>query len=208
MAKEVPDREGCQRVARCITAYLHKHPEHYAGIHCSYGFNRTGLVCCACTYTSCLRLFLDEDVTPTTTNYTPTPTDHSPTQTDLCEELGFSVDQALAAFAAARPPGVKHQHFIDALRARYGSPPTADVEISPATTLASACSSGGSPAAVRAAGGKGDDDDGGSAAPAPTVAAAATPAVAAAEGIIPPPRNNETLVSALCVRTCFGLICG
>lgn len=149
--------------------------------------------------------------------YPPTTPFKQPPQTDLCEELGFSVDQALAAFAAARPPGVKHQHFIDALRARYGSPPTADVEISPATTLASACSSGGSPAAVRAAEGKGDDGDGGSAAPAAALAgAASTPAVALA-GIIPPAesepgqgpalpedgstsdvrlRNNETLVSA------------
>lgn len=55
MAKEVPDRAGCQRVARAITAYLAEHPEHYVGIHCSYGFNRTGLVCCACTYARGLR---------------------------------------------------------------------------------------------------------------------------------------------------------
>ena len=30
----------------------------------------------------------------------------------LCEAKGFSVGEALAAFAAVRPPGVKHQKFI------------------------------------------------------------------------------------------------
>ena len=50
VAKCVPDSDGCALVARCITAHLSEHPDHYVGIHCSYGFNRTGLVCCACTY--------------------------------------------------------------------------------------------------------------------------------------------------------------
>jgi protein-tyrosine phosphatase len=50
VAKTVPDQTGCARVARCITAHLTVHPDDYVAIHCSYGFNRTGLVCCACTY--------------------------------------------------------------------------------------------------------------------------------------------------------------
>ncbi len=54
------------------------------------------------------------------------------------EELGFTVDQALAAFAAARPPGVKHQHFVDALRSRYGA--GSDSDGAPPATTASAAS--------------------------------------------------------------------
>lgn len=86
----------------------------------------------------------------------------------MCEELGFSVDQALAAFAAARPPGVKHQHFIDALRARYGAS-----EPSPTTTVASVGSS------TRTCGGSasGDKIDGGD--------------DSAAAGIIPPAEECE-----------------
>lgn len=108
--------------------------------------------------------------------------------TDLCEELGFSVDQALAAFAAARPPGVKHQHFIEALRVRYGPP----AEVSPATTLASACSSGGSPTALLRTGKKegGDDDDG-------SAAVAAAVAATAAAGIIPPAESEPPQAPAL-----------
>lgn len=39
----------------------------------------------------------------------------------LCQACGLSVDQALESFAAARPPGVKHDKFIRELYARYGS---------------------------------------------------------------------------------------
>ncbi|KAF8067198.1 pir-1 [Scenedesmus sp. PABB004] len=38
----------------------------------------------------------------------------------LIEHCGLSVDEALASFAASRPPGVKHERFRDELRARYG----------------------------------------------------------------------------------------
>lgn len=57
VAKAVPDQEGCARVARCITAHLAAHPDHYVGIHCSYGFNRTGLVCCACQWLDAIGLY-------------------------------------------------------------------------------------------------------------------------------------------------------
>jgi len=54
------------------------------------------------------------------------------------EELGFTVDQALAAFAASRPPGVKHQHFVDALRSRYGA--SSDSDGAPPASTASTAS--------------------------------------------------------------------
>jgi len=38
----------------------------------------------------------------------------------LCESEGCSVATAMEAFAAVRPPGVKHIKFIDELYARYG----------------------------------------------------------------------------------------
>lgn len=37
----------------------------------------------------------------------------------LIERLGWSIDDALEAFAIAKPPGIKHPHFIDALYVRY-----------------------------------------------------------------------------------------
>ncbi len=37
----------------------------------------------------------------------------------LIQELGMTVDEALAAFQEARPPGVKHEDFISELRRRY-----------------------------------------------------------------------------------------
>lgn len=37
----------------------------------------------------------------------------------LIERLGWSIEEALEAFAVAKPPGIKHPHFIDALYVRY-----------------------------------------------------------------------------------------
>lgn len=37
----------------------------------------------------------------------------------LIEKLGWSVSEAVAGFKAAKAPGIKHQHFIDALYVRY-----------------------------------------------------------------------------------------
>ena len=55
------------------------------GVHCHYGFNRTGyfLVCY------------------------------------LVERLHYRLEDAIEEFAKARPPGIRHQHFIDALHVRY-----------------------------------------------------------------------------------------
>ncbi len=47
VAKQYPERAGCQKVNACITSYLEANPEHYVAIHCSYGFNRTGFICAA-----------------------------------------------------------------------------------------------------------------------------------------------------------------
>jgi pimeloyl-ACP methyl ester carboxylesterase/protein-tyrosine phosphatase len=55
------------------------------GVHCHYGFNRTGFF---------------------VVSY-------------LIERLGYSVQDAIEAFQQARPPGIRHSHFIDALYVRY-----------------------------------------------------------------------------------------
>ncbi len=59
--------------------------EYVVGVHCHYGFNRTGffIVCY------------------------------------LVERCGYSVQDAIDAFAKARPHGIKHQHFKDRLFLRY-----------------------------------------------------------------------------------------
>ena len=55
------------------------------GVHCHYGFNRTGFfICCY-----------------------------------LIEEAGFGVQQAIDEFAKGRPPGIRHEHFLDQLFVRY-----------------------------------------------------------------------------------------
>ena len=39
----------------------------------------------------------------------------------LVQALGLSVDEALAAFEEARPPGVKHEKFVAELHRRFDS---------------------------------------------------------------------------------------
>ncbi|KAL9100738.1 MAG: hypothetical protein Q9163_003923 [Psora crenata] len=55
------------------------------GVHCHYGFNRTGFF--ICSY--------------------------------LIEREKYGVQQAIDAFGAARPPGIRHAHFLDELSVRY-----------------------------------------------------------------------------------------
>ncbi|KAK7991076.1 hypothetical protein PG990_015356 [Apiospora arundinis] len=59
--------------------------EYYIGVHCHYGFNRTGyfIVCY------------------------------------LVDRLGLDVQDAVDTFAEARPNGIRHSHFLDALSLRY-----------------------------------------------------------------------------------------
>ena len=58
------------------------------GVHCHYGFNRTGFFICAF----------------------------------LIERMGYHTKRALDEFKAHRPDGIKHEHFINALYARYPQP--------------------------------------------------------------------------------------
>ncbi|KAL8701814.1 MAG: hypothetical protein Q9201_004704 [Fulgogasparrea decipioides] len=55
------------------------------GVHCHYGFNRTGFF--ICSY--------------------------------LIERERFGVQQAIDEFEAQRPPGIRHEHFLDTLFVRY-----------------------------------------------------------------------------------------
>lgn len=59
--------------------------EYVVGVHCHYGFNRTGyfIVCY------------------------------------IVERCGFSVKEAIDAFAKSRPNGIRHSHFLDSLFVRY-----------------------------------------------------------------------------------------
>lgn len=59
--------------------------EHAVGVHCHYGYNRTGY------FIACY----------------------------LVERCGFGVQQAIDAFAKARPKGIRHSHFKDQLFLRY-----------------------------------------------------------------------------------------
>ncbi|KAI1213528.1 uncharacterized protein F4807DRAFT_456874 [Annulohypoxylon truncatum] len=60
-------------------------PDHVIGVHCHYGFNRTGY------FVVCY----------------------------LVERCGYEVQDAIDAFAAARPNGIRHSHFLDRLFVRY-----------------------------------------------------------------------------------------
>lgn len=43
-AKHLPDPVNCRKVRDTISEFLGRRPESYVGIHCSYGYNRTGFV--------------------------------------------------------------------------------------------------------------------------------------------------------------------
>lgn len=59
--------------------------EALIGVHCHYGFNRTGFfICCY-----------------------------------LIEKERFGIQQAIDEFRARRPPGIRHEHFLDTLFVRY-----------------------------------------------------------------------------------------
>lgn len=68
-----------------IQATTPTHDRRLIGVHCHYGFNRTGFF--ICTY--------------------------------LIERLGFSVQSAVDEFQKNRPPGIRHEHFLDTLFVRY-----------------------------------------------------------------------------------------
>ncbi|KAG2387654.1 hypothetical protein C9374_001248 [Naegleria lovaniensis] len=47
VAKEIPGIEQQTDFNRVINNFFEEFPSHYIGVHCSYGFNRTGFICCA-----------------------------------------------------------------------------------------------------------------------------------------------------------------
>lgn len=87
VSKVVPDQASIHRFINLVKEILDKSDEKHPliGVHCHYGFNRTGfLICCY-----------------------------------LVEVLGWTVKEAVEGFKLAKPPGIKHPHFIDALYVRY-----------------------------------------------------------------------------------------
>jgi hypothetical protein len=98
VAKELPSPSYVREVREVAQEFWSQHPDEYIGIHCAYGFNRTGFV--VCSY--------------------------------LIEACHYSVDQALAAFSASRPPGIRHDYFRAELYRRYGGVPAPGLALSPA----------------------------------------------------------------------------
>ena len=47
VAKEIPGEEQQVDFNHVINDFFEKFPSHYIGVHCSYGFNRTGFICCS-----------------------------------------------------------------------------------------------------------------------------------------------------------------
>lgn len=47
IAKEIPGVEQQTDFNHVINDFFGQFPAHYIGVHCSYGFNRTGFICCA-----------------------------------------------------------------------------------------------------------------------------------------------------------------
>ncbi|KAL6714127.1 hypothetical protein ACLMJK_008621 [Lecanora helva] len=73
------------RTSQSVTATEASGEDALIGVHCHYGFNRTGFfICCY-----------------------------------LIEREGMGVQQAIDEFARARPPGIRHEHFLDQLFVRY-----------------------------------------------------------------------------------------
>ncbi|KAI9838835.1 MAG: hypothetical protein M1819_004041 [Sarea resinae] len=79
------NHDGTQDGSRNQSFLEGDHSPPVIGVHCHYGFNRTGffIVCY------------------------------------LVERMGFGVQAALNAFEKSRPPGIRHEHFIDTLFMRY-----------------------------------------------------------------------------------------
>lgn len=79
------DRLRKEQETRAIEEQWDRSGEHAVGVHCHYGYNRTGyfIVCY------------------------------------LVEKCGYGVQEAIDAFATARPKGIRHSHFKDQLFVRY-----------------------------------------------------------------------------------------
>lgn len=86
VSKQPPSRDEVEAfIALVDKIRAEKQGKGLIGVHCHYGFNRTGF-------------FL--------VSY-------------LVERLGYCAQDAIEAFYNARPPGIRHSHFIDELHVRY-----------------------------------------------------------------------------------------
>lgn len=84
-SKQPPSPEVVAEFISHVQPYMRANPGRLVGVHCHYGFNRTGFLVCAY----------------------------------LCECCGVGACEAIQMFAAARPPGIKHEHFKEELHRRY-----------------------------------------------------------------------------------------
>lgn len=90
VSKIPPTAEEVQDFIKLIDRIRKSEPSTAAadaliGVHCHYGFNRTGFF--ICSY--------------------------------LIEREGYGVQQAIDEFQTQRPPGIRHDHFLDTLFVRY-----------------------------------------------------------------------------------------
>lgn len=88
VSKQPPTRDEVQAFIELIEELRSEkqyHDRRLIGVHCHYGFNRTGFF---------------------VVSY-------------LIEKLGYEVQDAIDEFQRARPPGIRHNHFIDELHVRY-----------------------------------------------------------------------------------------
>lgn len=85
VSKQPPQSDEVKEFIDLVDKIRSEKRQGLIGVHCHYGFNRTGF-------------FL--------VSY-------------LIERLGYRVEDAIDTFQKARPPGIRHSHFIDALHVRY-----------------------------------------------------------------------------------------
>ena len=88
VSKQPPTKEEVQAFIELIDelrSEKRNHDQKLIGVHCHYGFNRTGFF---------------------VVSY-------------LIEKLGYKVQDAIDEFQRSRPPGIRHNHFIDELHVRY-----------------------------------------------------------------------------------------
>lgn len=90
VSKQPPTKDEVKSFIELIDKIRGEQPDGakgMIGVHCHYGFNRTGFF---------------------VVSY-------------LIERLGYKVQDAIDTFQQARPPGIRHDHFIDELHVRYCS---------------------------------------------------------------------------------------
>jgi pimeloyl-ACP methyl ester carboxylesterase/protein-tyrosine phosphatase len=85
VSKQPPMKDEVQSFFELVDKVRSNGKDGLVGVHCHYGFNRTGffLVCY------------------------------------LVERLNYRLEDAIDTFQQARPPGIRHSHFIDELHVRY-----------------------------------------------------------------------------------------